>query len=123
MLFVYENNEIVEKAAGELKVGDKLAQIQPRYLTEDQKHLLNKFVTNVNDTTMLREYVQKIIPNIKKQLFAEAKRIDDKVVKIKVEKLSEMLCNVENIKVIKESHILSLLRYFDLIKELKEVHA
>ncbi len=92
-------------------------------LTEDQKQLLNKFVTNVNDTTMLREYVQKIIPNIKKQLFAEAKRIDDKVVKIKVEKLSEMLCNVENIKVIKESHILSLLRYFDLIKELKEVHA
>jgi len=92
-------------------------------LTEDQKHLLNKFVTNVNDTTMLREYVQKIIPNIKKQLIAESKRIDDKVVKIKVEKLSEMLCNVENIKVIKESHILSLLRYFDLIKELKEVHA
>ena len=92
-------------------------------LTEDQKHLLNKYVTNVNDTTMLREYVQKIIPNIKKQLFAEVKRIDDKVVKIKVEKLSEMLCNVENIKVIKESHILSLLRYFDLIKELKEVHA
>jgi len=92
-------------------------------LTEDQKHLLNKYVTNVNDTTMLREYVQKIIPNIKKQLFAEAKRIDDKVVKIKVEKLSEMLCNVENIKVIKESHILSLLRYFDLIKELKEIHA
>ena len=92
-------------------------------LTEDQKQLLNKYVTNVNDTTMLREYVQKIIPNIKKQLFGEAKRIDDKVVKIKVEKLSEMLCNVENLKVIKESHILSLLRYFDLIKELKEIHA
>ena len=40
MLFVYENNEIVEKAAGELKVGDKLAQIQPRYLTEDQKQVV-----------------------------------------------------------------------------------
>lgn len=92
-------------------------------LTEDQKQLLNKYVTNVNDTTMLREYVQKIIPNIKKQLSTQAKSIDDKVIKIKVEKLSEMLCNVENLKTIKESHILSLLRYFDLIKELKEVHA
>jgi hypothetical protein len=26
-------------------------------------------------------------------------------------------------KVIKESHILSLLRYFDLVDELKEIHA
>ena len=41
---------------------------------------------------------------------------------IKVQKLSEMLCTVENMKSIKESHILSLLRYFDLIRELKEMH-
>ena len=33
-----------------------------------------------------------------------------------------MLCNVETIKTIKESHVLSLLRYFDLIKELKEAN-
>lgn len=92
-------------------------------LTENQKQLLNKYVTNVNDTNALKEYVQKIIPSIKKQLFTESKRIDDAVVKIKVEKLSEMLCNVENLKTIKESHVLSLLRYFDLVNELKEIHA
>jgi len=91
-------------------------------LSGDQKRLLNKYVTNVNDTTALKEYVQTIIPTIKKQLSTQAKLVDDTVVKIKVEKLSEMLCNVENLKTIKESHVLSLLRYFDLIKELKEVH-
>ena len=90
-------------------------------LDESQKKLLNQYITHVNDTATLREYVQKIIPQIKKQLGESAKTIDDKVVKIKVEKLSEMLCNVENLKTIKESHILSLLRYFDLIRELKEV--
>ena len=42
--------------------------------------------------------------------------------KIKVNKMSEMLCSVENMKTIKESHVLSLLRYFDLINELKEIH-
>jgi len=92
-------------------------------LTESQKQLLNKYITNVNDTTVLREYVQKIIPVIKKQLLEQSKLINDKVVKIKVEKLSEMLCNVENLKTIKESHILSLLRYFDLIRELKDLHS
>ena len=49
-------------------------------------------------------------------------QITDKVTKIKVNKLSEMLCNVETIKVVKESHILSLLRYYDLITELKKAN-
>ena len=90
-------------------------------LDESQKQLLNKYITHVNDTATLREYVQTIIPKIKKQLGELATPIDDKVVKIKVQKLSEMLCNVENMKTIKETHVLSLLRYFDLIRELKEV--
>ena len=90
-------------------------------LDESQKQLLNKYITHVNDTATLREYVQTIIPKIKKQLAELATPIDDRVVKIKVQKLSEMLCNVENMKTIKETHVLSLLRYFDLIRELKEV--
>jgi len=91
-------------------------------LDESQKQLLNKYITNVNDTTTLKEYIQVIIPQIKKQLFEQSKLITDKATKIKVKKLSEMLCTVENMKAIKESHILSLLRYYDLIKELKGLH-
>lgn len=91
-------------------------------LSEAQKRLLNKYITHVNDTAGLREYIQKIIPAIKKQLSEQVKHIDDAVTKIKVQKLSEMLCSVENMKTIKESHILSLLRYFDLIRELKDLH-
>jgi len=91
-------------------------------LDESQKQLLNKYITNVNDTTALKEYIQVIIPQIKKQLSEQSKLITDKATKIKVKKLSEMLCTVENMKAIKESHILSLLRYYDLIKELKGLH-
>jgi hypothetical protein len=91
-------------------------------LDESQKQLLNKYITHVNDTTELRAYIQKIIPGIKKQLAEQSKSIDDPVTKIKVVKLSEMLCSVENMKTIKESHVLSLLRYFDLVRELKEMH-
>lgn len=91
-------------------------------LDESQKQLLNKYITNVNDTVALREYVETIIPNIKSDLSTLSNQITDKATKIKVKKLSEMLCTVENMKTIKESHVLSLLRYFDLIKELKEIH-
>lgn len=92
-------------------------------LNESQKQLLNKYITHVSDTNALREYVQTIIPVIKKDLSSQSKHITDPATKIKVSKLSEMLCNVETMKVIKESHILSLLRYFDLVKELKEIHS
>lgn len=91
-------------------------------LDESQKQLLNKYITNVNDTKALKEYVEVIIPKIKKELSTQSKSITDKATQIKVQKLSEMLCTVENMKTIKESHILSLLRYFDLIRELKGMH-
>jgi hypothetical protein len=70
----------------------------------------------------MKEYFSTVIPTIKSQLSEQKSLITDKVTKIKVERLSEMLCNVETINNIKESHILTLLRYFDLIKELKEVN-
>ena len=91
-------------------------------LDESQKQLLNKYIVNVNDTTALKEYIQKIIPGIKSDLAKQSKTITDQVTKIKVSKLSEMLCNVESMKTIKESHVLSLLRYFDLVRELKEMN-
>jgi len=91
-------------------------------LSESQKRLLNQYITNVNNTAVLKEYVQKVIPTIKQQLSEHAKQITDQVTRIKVQKLSEMLCNVETMKRLKESHILSLMRYMDLVDELKEVH-
>jgi hypothetical protein len=90
-------------------------------LDESQKRLLNKYITHVNDTTALREYIETIIPQIKKDLATQAKTITDPATQIKVSKLSEMLCNVESMKTIKESHVLNLLRYFDLVRELKEL--
>ena len=101
---------------------DKFNEKYSNNLDESQKQLLNKYITNVNDTNALKEYVQVIIPQIKNDLANQAKLVTDKATKIKVQKLSEMLCTVENMKTIKESHILSLLRYFDLVRELKGMH-
>jgi len=92
-------------------------------LSEQQKALLGQYITNVNDTDVFKQYIGKTIPELKKQLKQYSTIITDKTTKIKVQKLSEMLCSVENKKIIKESHVLSLLRYMDLINELKQVHS
>ena len=91
-------------------------------LDENQKQVLNKYIVHVNDTESLKIYLESILPNIKKELKEQVLKINDPVTKIKVDKLSEMLCNVKTIKTVNESHILSILRYFDLIKELKQVN-
>jgi len=92
-------------------------------LSESQKDLLNKFITSVNDNETFKHYVRDIIPVIKSDLKEHSLKTTDKVTKIKVQKLSEMLCSVENKKTLKETHVLSLLRYMDLINELKQVHS
>jgi len=92
-------------------------------LSESQKNLLGQFITSVNDTELFKQYIGKVIPKIKNNLKEHAINVTDKATKIKIEKLSEMLCSVENKKIIKESHVLSLLRYMDLINELKQVHS
>ena len=70
----------------------------------------------------MKSYIKTEIPKIKRQLTEHVSKTTDDVARIKIENLAEMLCNVENMKVIKESHILSLLRYFDLVDELNRVH-
>ena len=91
-------------------------------LNESQKNLLNQYITHVNDTEQLKQYFSKVIPSIKKELKEQVSLVTDKATKIKINGLSKMLCNVETIKVVKESHVLSLLRYYDLITELKKVN-
>ena len=91
-------------------------------LSEAQKKLLNQYITHVNDTDSLKRYIKTEIPKIKQQLKEHVSKTEDDVARIKIENLAEMLCNVENMKVIKESHVLSLLRYFDLVDELNRVH-
>ena len=92
-------------------------------LSKSQKNLLGKYITSVNDTDSFKMYIETIIPNIKTELKEYAKSVTDKTTKIKIEKISEMLCSVENKKTIKESHVLSLLRYMDLVNELKQVNS
>ena len=91
-------------------------------LSEAQKNLLKQYITHVNDTDSLKSYIKAEIPKIKRQLKEHVAKTVDDVARIKIENLAEMLCNVENMKVIKESHVLSLLRYFDLVDELNRVH-
>jgi hypothetical protein len=47
--------------------------------------------------------------------------VDDQVISIKLNEVSNMLDKLDKVKSIKEEHVLSLLLYHELLKELKNV--
>jgi len=86
-----------------------------------QKNVLREYINNVNNTVALSSFVQTEVPKIQIVLKKYVNKIDDKVTKIKLTETVTLLDKMKNTKVVKDSHILSMLRYYELIKELKKI--
>jgi hypothetical protein len=90
-------------------------------LNESQKTILRQYINTVSDGTELKEFITKEVSKLRKELKTLTPKVTDKVVKIKLSEVSNLLSEISETKVIKENHILNLLRYNELIKELKKV--
>ena len=91
-------------------------------LDENQKNLLKNYINNVSNTNSLREYIDSEVVKIRKILTLHLPKVKDDITKIK---LSEAINQVENLtkgKVVKDKQVLTLMRYYELIKEIKNVH-
>jgi len=92
-------------------------------LNSPQKNLLKAFINNVSNTNSLKEYIENEIPNIKKELKSNGKNLNDKVVKIKLKEAInsvDKFCDVGNSQSVKDGAVVQLMRYYELIKELKK---
>jgi len=94
-----------------------------KYSTLDtkQKNLLREYINNVSSTDELTKYVVNEIHDMSKVLQVYNKKVDSQVVKIKLNEVSNLLKSMSNVKSVNDNHILSLLRYYELLKELKKV--
>ena len=90
-------------------------------LNENQKNILRQYINNVTNTVSLKEFIQSEIPIISKELTRNSRRVGSKVIKIKLEEVTNMLNTIAKSSSIKDRHILTLLKYHELIKELKNV--
>lgn len=90
-------------------------------LNEGQKSLLRNYINSVSEGIELKEFINMEVAKLQKDLNAAAEKVDDTVVKIKLTEVSNLLKEVKTAKSIKDNHILSLLRYHELIKELKKL--
>jgi ribosomal protein S20 len=90
-------------------------------LNEGQKSLLRNYINSVSEGIELKEFIDTEVGKIQKELKSLSEKIDDAVVKIKLTEVTNLLKEVKAAKTIKDNHILSLLRYHELIKELKKL--
>ena len=90
-------------------------------LNESQKDLLKEYINNLSNTNSLNEFVNSEIVKIKSTLKKYVAKVDDDITRIKLEEAINHIDTLVPSKVVKDKNIISLMRYYELIKELKDV--
>ncbi len=88
-------------------------------LSSDQKQILKEYINSIDSTPGLRNFYNNKISELKSILNEESKNIKDKVTKIKIFEISKMLVELNKTDKINDSHLVDLLQYFELVKEIK----
>ena len=88
-------------------------------LTDKQRSILREYINSVDNSEKLKKFVVRECNVLRKSI--NSVNVTDTVTKIKVNEVLKLITKVKNSKVITESQVLSLLRYYELHDELKKV--
>ena len=91
-------------------------------LNESQKGLLKNYINNISNTNSLREFVDREVIKTKKELNKHLPKVSDKITKIKLSEAINQINTISKGKVVTEKQVLNLMRYYELVKEIKNVH-
>ena len=92
-------------------------------LSDEQKHVLKEYISNISNTNNFSIFVETQIPKLKKKLNSKIKKVKDKVLKIKLQEAIncvDKFCLNES-KQTDDNSVVQLLRYYELDKELDKV--
>ena len=92
-------------------------------LSDEQKHVLKEYISNISNTNNFSIFVETQIPKLKKKLNGKVKKVKDKVLRIKLREAVncvDKFCLNES-KQTDDNSVVQLLRYYELDKELDKV--
>ena len=90
-------------------------------LNSMQRNLLKEYVNNISNTNSLREFINSEVKKVKQILNKILPRVDDDITKIKLTEAIKQSDNLSKGKIVKDKQVVSLMRYYELIKELHNV--
>ena len=91
-------------------------------LDESQKDLLKNYINNISNTNYMKDFVINEVKKVKNTLNEHSDLVSDKVTKIKLVEAINQLKNLTKGKVVTEKQVLKLMRYYELVKEIENVH-
>ena len=92
-------------------------------LSDEQKHVLKEYISNISNTNNFSVFVETQIPKLKKKLNTKVKKVKDKVLRIKLKEAVNCVnkfCLNES-KQTDDNSVVQLLRYYELDKELDKI--
>lgn len=90
-------------------------------LDEKQKVLIREYINNVSNTNSLREYINAEVPQVRAQILELKNKVDNDVIKIKLDETLNQLDKITKGTLVKENQIMAMLLSYELIKELKNL--
>ena len=91
-------------------------------LANNQKILLREYVNCVSNSPVLKSYINEEIKQVKKDLTKYSKKVEDKVVAIKLNETKDLIKPLCKKSSIHDDNVTNLLNYYELINELKTIH-
>ena len=91
-------------------------------LNESQRSLLKHYINNISNTNSLREFVDLEVIKIKKILSRHLPNVTDEITKIKLTEAVNQIGNLTKGKIVNEKQVLTLMRSYELVKEIENVH-
>ena len=91
-------------------------------LEDNQKTLLKEYVNSVSNSPALKSYINQEIKEVKKDLTIYSKKVEDKVVAIKLNETKNMIKPLNKKSMVQDDNVINLLNYYELVNELKTIH-
>ena len=92
-------------------------------LNSMQRNLLKEYINNISNTNSLREFINGEVKKVKEILNKILPRVNDDITKIKLTEAIKQVDGIKKGKIVKDKQVVSLMRYYELIKELHNVTA
>jgi hypothetical protein len=91
-------------------------------LNDNQKQVLKEFINSVDSTPKLKSFYNDKIQEIKNELTRMAKKVTDKVVKIKLQEVNNILIPLGKTTPVGNDDLVNLLQYYALLEELTQAN-
>lgn len=90
-------------------------------LSNNQQKMLREYINNVTNTVTLKDYIKAESRSLMSELSKLKNRVPNKILRIKITEVTSLLKDLSERHSIKDKDVLTMLRYYELVKELKNI--